>query len=281
MSERELSIGFSPCPNDTFIFDALINGKIETNGLHFSEHLLDVEELNKRAFEESSDITKLSIFAYSLVADKYEILDAGSALGNNNGPLLIAKKKIDIYNLDKYKIAIPGIHTTANFLLSALFPKAKNKVEMLFSDIENAINNGDVDAGLIIHETRFTYQQNGFIKIIDLGQRWEAKTGLPTPLGCIAIKRTLPKEIKNEVNSLIRKSIEEAFKSPERALPYCEKHAQEMSNDIMLRHIILYVNNYSLSLGTVGRQAIKSMYEIAFDLKLLKKIPENIFSLTE
>jgi 1,4-dihydroxy-6-naphthoate synthase len=280
-NKQTLSLSFSPCPNDTFIFDSLIHGKIDTDGLLFTENLLDVEELNKRAFNELSDITKLSIFAYAKVADKYQILDAGSALGTKNGPLLISKKKLDVYNLDKYKIAIPGKHTTANFLLSALYPTVVNKVEMLFSDIETAIENETVDAGVIIHETRFTYQQKGLIKALDLGQRWERKTGLPIPLGCIAIKRSLPNEIKIKVNTLIRKSIEQAFIHPEGALPYCKLFAQDMNHEVMLRHIILYVNNYSLTLNDKGKEAITTLYEYATALGLLEKMPEDIFSIIE
>ena len=277
MSNQTLSIGYSTCPNDTFIFDALINGKIDTQGYTFETILTDVEELNVKSFDESLDITKLSIFAYSQVADKYQILDAGSALGTKNGPLLISKKKINVYQLEKYKIAIPGKHTTANFLLTALFPNITDTVEMVFSDIIPAMERGDVDAGVIIHETRFTYQQLGFSKVLDLGQRWERKTGLPIPLGCIAIRRSLPEEIKMQINTLIRKSIEQAFINPEGALPYCKKYSQEMSNEIMLQHIILYVNNYSLSLGDDGREAITTLYEYAHQLGLLESEPKNIF----
>jgi len=277
MSNQTLSIGYSTCPNDTFIFDALINGKIDTQGYTFETILTDVEELNVKSFDESLDITKLSIFAYSQVADKYQILDAGSALGTKNGPLLISKKKINVYQLEKYKIAIPGKHTTANFLLTALFPNITDTVEMVFSDIIPAMERGDVDAGVIIHETRFTYQQLGFSKVLDLGQRWERKTGLPIPLGCIAIRRSLPEDIKMQINTLIRKSIEQAFINPEGALPYCKKYSQEMSNEIMLQHIILYVNNYSLSLGDDGREAITTLYEYAHQLGLLESEPKNIF----
>ena len=275
---QALKIGFSTCPNDTFIFDALINGKIETGDLHFETHLADVEELNVLAFKEHLDITKLSMFAYAKLADKYQILDSGSALGKNNGPIIISKKKLNLQQLENYTIAIPGKNTTANFLLTALFPQVKNKVEMLFSDIENAITKGDVDAGLIIHETRFTYEQHGFVKLLDLGQLWEQKTSLPIPLGCIAIKRSLPDDIKITVNNLIRKSIDQAFRLPEGALPYCRKHAQEMSNDIMLRHIELYVNTFSLSLGEEGREAITALFKIAHQMELISAIPEAIFS---
>lgn len=277
MNNQTLSIGYSTCPNDTFVFDALINGKIDTQGYTFDPILTDVEELNVKSFDESLDITKLSIFAYSQVADKYQILDAGSALGTKNGPLLISKKKINVYQLEKYKIAIPGKYTTANFLLTALFPNITDTVEMVFSDIIPAMERGDVDAGVIIHETRFTYQQLGYSKILDLGQRWERKTGLPIPLGCIAIRRSLPDEVKTHINILIRKSIEQAFINPEGALPYCKKYAQEMSNEIMLQHIILYVNNFSLSLGDDGREAITTLYEYAHQLGLLENEPKNIF----
>ena len=211
MQKTNLSLGFSTCPNDTFIFEALVNNRFEAEGLEFTTHLTDVEELNKKAFSGTYDITKMSMFAYSQLSEHYQILDSGSALGTNNGPLLISNKKINIYQIEKYNIAIPGKNTTANFLLTALYPQVQNKTEMLFSEIEDAILNGEVDAGLIIHESRFTYQQKGLQKIIDLGQRWERRTGLPVPLGCIAIKRNLPEEIKIKVNNAIKKSIEIAF----------------------------------------------------------------------
>ena len=277
MQKTTLSLGFSTCPNDTFIFEALVNNRFEVEGLELTTYLTDVEELNQKAFTATYDITKLSTFAYSQLSDQYQILDSGSALGTNNGPLLISNKKINIYQIEKYNIAIPGKNTTANFLLTALYPQIQNKTEMLFSDIEDAIVNGDVDAGVIIHESRFTYQQKGLQKVIDLGQRWERRTGLPVPLGCIAIKRNLPDEIKIKVNNAIKKSIEVAFANPEQALSYCKQYANTMTNEIMLQHIVLYVNKYSLSLGDEGKEAINTLYEFAQNMGMINNELKEIF----
>ena len=183
----KLRIGFSPCPNDTFIFDAMVHGKIDTEGLEFDIILADVEELNKMAFDAALDVTKVSSHAYTYIADNYLILDSGSALGFGNGPLLIAQRNFSPDEVDDLCIAIPGRFTTANLLLSIAWPRALNRKEYLFSEIENAILKGDVDAGLIIHETRFTYQKRGLVKIADLGEYWTNLTGLPLPLGNIVV----------------------------------------------------------------------------------------------
>ncbi|MFK7904248.1 MAG: 1,4-dihydroxy-6-naphthoate synthase, partial [Chitinophagales bacterium] len=251
-----LSLGFSPCPNDTFIFDALVNQKIDMDGIDFNFHIADVAELNKMAFEGSLDITKLSYHALGYVLDKYELLHAGSALGNNCGPLLIAKDEIDLEKVSNLKIAIPGKFTTANFLLSLAFPNAQNKEEMLFSEIEEAVLKGRADAGLIIHENRFTYQEKGLKKIIDLGEYWEIQTKLPIPLGGIVIRRGLPTDVKKKINSLVKQSVERALNNPSDTLSYVGQYAQEMNPDVMMQHIELYVNKYSVDLGERGRKAI-------------------------
>ena len=190
----KLTLGFSPCPNDTFIFDAMVHHKIDTEGLEFEVVMEDVEELNQRAFAHELDITKLSFHAYAYLINRYVLLSAGSALGNNCGPLLIAKKEMSEKEINNSKIAIPGKFTTANFLLGLAYPKAQNKIPVLFSEIEEAILSGKVDAGLVIHETRFTYHERGLVKIIDLGEYWEGDTGLPIPLGGIVVKRGLSTE---------------------------------------------------------------------------------------
>lgn len=274
---QTFSLGYSTCPNDTFIFDALVHKKINTQGFDFKLTLADVEVLNKKAQEQALDITKLSTFAYAGVADNYQILDSGAALGYNNGPLLIAKKNMTIDEINNARIAIPGINTTAHFLFSILFPGAQNKTEILFSDIEKAIGNDIVDCGLIIHETRFTYAQHGFTKLADMGELWEQKTGMPIPLGCIAIKRSLPYETKHTIETLIRESVEYAFSHPEEALLYCKQHAQEMSSQVMQQHIQLYVNNFSQSLSDKGKNAIEFFYEKALQTGKLIKKPQNIF----
>lgn len=266
-----LTLGFSPCPNDTFIFDALVNKKIDTEGLSFELTIADVEKLNKLAFQHSLDITKVSYYAYACLMQDYIVLDAGSALGNNCGPLLISKPENQNSKIEGLTIAIPGKYTTANFLLSLAFPEAMNKIEMLFSDIENAILQNNVDAGLIIHENRFTYQDKGLIKIIDLGEYWEAKTGLPIPLGGIVIKRSLPSAISQKVNHVLRKSVEYALANPASSREYVRQYAQEMAENVRKQHIQLYVNNYSISLGNTGRNAVKTLFEWAQKNTLIAK----------
>jgi len=274
-----LSLGFSPCPNDTFIFDALVNNKFDRNGTNFSVQLADVEQLNKMAIEGVLDVTKLSFGVIPEVSDKYQILDAGSALGRGCGPLLISREYIpaDHEVLSQLKIAIPGRKTTANLLLSMAFPGIWQKEEMLFSEIEGAVLSGKVDAGLIIHENRFTYQSKGLKKIIDLGEYWENKTNMPIPLGCIAIRRSLPDKLKKDVSVLIRKSIQSAFDHPEAPMDYVAAHSQEMSKEVMKKHIALYVNDYSLSLGNKGTEAIRLLLETGLKNQLVRKSVEPLF----
>jgi 1,4-dihydroxy-6-naphthoate synthase len=273
----KITLGFSPCPNDTFIFDALVHNKINTENFLFDLSLEDVETLNERAFSEYYDVSKLSFFAYALVSDKYQLLNSGSALGYKCGPLLISKNHIDIADVSTKKIAIPGKYTTANFLFSIAFPEAKNKTEMLFSEIETAIVNGTVDAGVIIHENRFTYEQKGLKKIIDLGEYWEKQTGMPVPLGGIAVKRSLPEETKHKIDRMIKESVEFAFTNPKSGYDFIKAHAQEMSEEVMYKHIGLYVNKYSVSLGDDGRKAIQRMLELAAEKKIIPALHSDIF----
>jgi 1,4-dihydroxy-6-naphthoate synthase len=241
----------------------MVHRRIDLEGLEFKVHLADVEALNRSAFAEESDVTKLSFHAYAHCADQYVLLDAGSALGRNCGPLLISKRPISTGEVARgcLAIAIPGRYTTANFLMGLAFPAARNKTELLFSDIEPAVADGRYDAGLIIHENRFTYEQKGLRKIIDLGEFWEGETGAPIPLGGIAIRRSLPDEIKQTVNRVIRRSVEYAFAHRDASLPFVREHAQEMSEDVMYKHIDLYVNGYSLDLGAGGRHAVEVLFE--------------------
>jgi 1,4-dihydroxy-6-naphthoate synthase len=259
----KLSLGFSPCPNDTFIFDAMIHGKIDTEGLEFDVHLGDVEELNQQAFAGNLDVTKLSYHAYAYLTDKYCLLDAGSALGNNCGPLLIARAPMPQEEIIEAKIAIPGKYTTANFLLGYACPQARHKVEMLFSDIEDAVLRGDVDAGLIIHENRFTYQQKGLVKLVDLGEYWENSTQMPIPLGGIVIRRDLPPDFQLKVNRVLQRSVQFAFDNPKSSLAYVRAHAQEMDEAVMYQHIELYVNDYTETLGERGRAAVQHLFDVA------------------
>tara|TARA_R110001592_G_scaffold302663_1_gene574580 strand:- start:375 stop:1220 length:846 start_codon:yes stop_codon:yes gene_type:complete len=277
---ESLTIGFSPCPNDTFIFDALVNHKIDTEGLEFDVYLGDVEDLNQKAFKDELDITKISYHAFGHLTNDYVLLDTGSALGKGCGPILVQSSKFKVQSLEdlsSVKIAIPGKYTTANFLLSIAHPEAINKVEMLFSDIENAVLNNEVDAGLIIHENRFTYFEKGLEKIIDLGEYWEKTTGALIPLGGIIIKRNLPAEIIKKVNRLLRKSIEYAFDNPESPLTYMQENAQEMDKKVMMQHVELYVNKYSLDLGGEGRNAIIQMFNLAQQKGIIPKIEKKIF----
>lgn len=277
---KKLTLGFSPCPNDTFIFDALIHHKIDTEGFNFEVYLGDVEDLNNKAFNSELDITKVSYHAYGYLTDNYVLLDAGSALGKGCGPLLIQNSKLKIQNsedLSSVKIAIPGKYTTANFLLSIAHPEATNKVEMLFSDIENAVINGDVDAGLIIHENRFTYQDKGLEKIIDLGEFWEESTGALIPLGGIVMKRNLPRETILTFNKMLKKSIEYAFKNPESPLNYMKEHSQEMDEHVMMQHVELYVNKYSIDLGIEGKKSISQLFNIAQEKGIIPKLTNELF----
>ncbi len=259
----KLSLGFSPCPNDTFIFDAMIHSKIDTEELEFEVFLKDVEELNHMAFAGELDVTKLSYHAFAYLTDRYRLLNAGSALGNNCGPLLIAKVPKTQAEIINGTIAIPGKYTTANFLLGYAFPEAQRKVEMLFSDIENAVLNGEVDAGLIIHENRFTYQQKGLVKIADLGELWETNTGMPIPLGGIVVKKSLPEAIQQKVDRVLRRSVQFAFDHPRSSLDFVRAYAQEMDEAVMYQHIELYVNRYTLELGSQGRAAVQHLFDVA------------------
>ncbi len=253
-----LTIGFSPCPNDTFIFDALVNGGIDTGDITFEPVLEDVETLNRWALEGKLDITKLSFPAYFKTADRYRLLNAGSALGKGVGPLLIAHTDQSFSNADvnKASIVLPGVNTTANLLFSFAFPDAANKAFRVFHEIENAVVNKEADLGVIIHENRFTYQQKGLHKVVDLGQHWEEKMGVPIPLGGIVIKKSLGNDVYEQVNELIHQSLQQSFKSYPAVSNYVKKHAQAMSEDVMRQHIELYVNDYSLDLGVDGKKAI-------------------------
>ena len=235
----------------------------------------DVETLNQKAFKRELDITKLSFHAFAYVTKQYQLLDAGSALGNGCGPLLVANSKSKVQSFTK--IAIPGKYTTANFLLSLAFPEATNKKEFLFSDIEDAVLSGKADAGLIIHENRFTYEQKGLVKLIDLGEYWETLTQSPIPLGGIVVKRELPIEIKNKVNRIVRKSVEYAFANPASSRSFVKAHAQAMSEEVMQKHIELYVNNYSVDLGAEGKRAINTLFDKAQEVGVINKIEEELF----
>ena len=287
----KLTLGYSPCPNDTFIFDALVNKKIDTEGLEFDTVLEDVETLNKWSFDGKLDITKLSYPAFFKNPDKYVLLNSGAALGKGVGPILISKSKIEDPRLpdgqgksevERSTIALPGENTTANLLFSFAYPGAKNKIFMRFDKIENFVLNesskvtpsgGDSEGalGVIIHENRFTYQQKGLYKIVDLGEYWETNMNVPVPLGGIAIKRSVDKKTSKQIEQLIKKSIEFSFSNYPSIADYVRQHSQEMSEDIMRKHIDLYVNDFSRDLGINGKQAIETLYKVA-----IKQLPGDI-----
>lgn len=274
----QLSLAYSTCPNDTYIFEAIANNKI-VNDFQFSISLADVQELNNKAIERSYDVSKISFAAYPFISADYQILDSGSALGFNCGPLLITKTNYAAENdqINNLNIGIPGKLTTANLLLSIAYPHANQKKEMLFSDIEDALLNNKIDAGLIIHENRFTYESKGLKNIIDLGEFWQNNFHFPIPLGCIVVKRSLPESVKQEINEQIKLSILHAKNDLQSAMSYIKEHAQEMSEDVMKQHIHLYVNDFSLSLGEVGRSAIDFLFQKGNEVGLLPKIVGETF----
>lgn len=273
----KLSLGISPCPNDTFMFDAMINGKIDTEGLFFDVLIADVEELNKKALSKSLHIAKISYHAFIYLINDYVLLDSGSAMGRGCGPLLISRSLMNTSGLRTSKVAIPGKYTTANFLLNIYAPELKDKVEIIFSEIEDAILSSEVDAGVIIHENRFTYASKGLLKIIDLGEFWTELTPLPLPLGGIVVNRNLSTSIQKKINRVLRRSVEFALKNPKESYTFIRKHAQEMDEKVLYKHIELYVNNYSLDLGVDGKNAVKYMFKKAIDLSMISELKENIF----
>ncbi|MFQ6119090.1 MAG: menaquinone biosynthesis family protein [Methanosarcinales archaeon] len=274
---KKLYLGYSPCPNDTFIFYALTHQKIATDNIIFKEVLEDVETLNFMALEGVLDITKVSYHAFGYLRDKYCLLRSGSALGFGCGPLVIAKEPFNIEELENKKIAIPGKLTTAHLLLQLMTQKIKNVVVMQFDKIIDAVFKEKVDAGLIIHESRFTYQNYGLKKIIDLGDWWEKETGLPIPLGGIIIKRSLGSDIIKKVDNAIHRSIEYAYANPEKTKDYIKAHAQELDSDVIQQHICLYVNDYSLDLGEDGIFAVQYLFEKAQEKGILPKSDFPLF----
>lgn len=276
--QTHFSLGFSPCPNDTFMFDAMVHGKIDTEGLSFDVRLEDVETLNRNAESGVLDITKVSFAAFTRLTDQYQLLNSGAALGNGVGPLVISLNQ-DVNPEDsQIRIAIPGKNTTANFLFSLFFPKAKNKTEMIFSEIENALLKGKADIGVIIHENRFTYAQKGLKKLYDLGELWEKETGQPVPLGGIVTRKIFSEEVKEKIDRIVRRSVEFAFANPESSRTYVKQHSQEMEAHVIQQHINTYVNDFSVELGERGRDAINTLFEKSLSAGLISHIPSRIFA---
>lgn len=273
----KLRLGFSPCPNDTFLFHALLHKLVEGPKVHWEPHMEDVESLNQLALTGQLDVTKLSFHAYAYCAHLYQLLNTGSALGFGCGPLLIARSFLTDEQIRDSVIAIPGELTTAHFLFKMAYPEAKNTRTIVFSDIENAILNEEVDAGVIIHENRFTYMDKGLIQIKDLGAYWEEKTGLPIPLGGIFVRRDLSLDLKLAIEQAIGESVRFGWAHPEASTDFIRCHAQEMAPDVIRQHIQLYVNAFTEDLGQRGREAVTGMYGQASDLHLIPAIPESIF----
>ncbi len=274
---QPLTLAISPCPNDTFIFDAMLHNKVDTEGLEFNLIFADVEQLNQAAFQQKYDISKLSYHAYAYTSDNYNLLRSGSALGNNCGPLLISKNELTETEINAASICLPGKYTTANLLFSLRYPDAKNKKYILFSEIEKEVLDQHFDAGVIIHENRFTYQQKGLKKLIDLGEYWEATYQSPIPLGGIIIRRNIDKEIQLAVERVIKRSVEFAFTFPDSSKEFVAQHAQEMSAEVCQQHIQLYVNKYSVELGFEGELAVNTLYKIAHEKQIIPELNQPIF----
>lgn len=272
-----LTLGFSPCPNDTFIFDAMVNGKIDTHGIMFDYKLEDVETLNQWALEDKLDITKLSYNTFLHVADKYALLNSGSALGKGVGPLLISKVPVELSELKNMRVAIPGENTTANLLMSLALPDVKDKKVYVFNEIEDAVLSGEVDAGLIIHENRFTYQSKGLFKLMDLGDWWEQTVNAAIPLGGIVVRRNMDSKLATTIDGIIKKSVLYGWKYYPELSPFVTCHAQEMEESVMRQHIELYVNEYTTTLGTTGKYAIDTLFDKALEVGFIKSKPDNIY----
>ncbi|OGW31168.1 MAG: 1,4-dihydroxy-6-naphthoate synthase [Nitrospirae bacterium GWF2_44_13] len=276
---RTLSLGYSPCPNDTFIFYALVHGKIDTGGLKFKEILLDVETLNLSAMKRELDITKVSYNAFGNLRDDYCLLRSGGALGRGCGPLVVASKECEMKDLKGKTIAIPGELTTAYLLLQLYDPDFRSNVKaMPFHEIMGAVKEGKADAGLIIHEGRFTYSSYGLKKIIDLGAWWEKETDMPIPLGCIIAERSLGIDVISKIERLIRESVQYAMSRPEMlGVKYIKEHSRELDDSVIDEHIKLYVNDYSIDLGDDGIRAVRKLLDMAEERGIIKKSSKPVF----
>lgn len=253
---RTLRLNISPCPNDTFMFDAIVNGRIECEGIEFRTEYHDIEELNAAVMAGEPDVSKISCAVLPAITSQYRLLGSGAALGRGNGPLLVRRRG---ERGPIRRIAVPGLHTTANVLIQRLFPEIEERTPLLFSQIAAAVERGDYDAGVLIHEGRFVYERRNLELVADLGLEWEARTGLPLPLGAIVVRRDIPAEVQSLIEQSLRRSIEYAFAHPLLSRPYVKSHAQEMEDDVIDKHIALFVNDFSLDLGTEGRSAMRAL----------------------
>jgi 1,4-dihydroxy-6-naphthoate synthase len=276
--KRRLSLGFSPCPNDTFIFHALVHGLVPCDGVSFTERLEDVETLNGLALSGVLDVSKISYHLLGHILSEYVLLRSGGALGRGCGPLLVAREPLDPRRLAGKKIALPGRYTTAALLLRLFDPSLADFVYLPFDRIMPAVADGSVAAGVIIHESRFTYASHGLVKLLDLGEWWERETGHPIPLGGIAAKRSLGAETLLALEDAIAGSVERAFAQPADARPYIRAHSQEMSDEVCDAHIGLYVNGFSRALGPEGEAAVRFLLERARAAGIVPASPLPLFA---
>ena len=256
MQNRVLRLAISPCPNDTFMFDAIVNKRIDLEGYTFDVEYHDIEQLNERVLSGEAEVSKCSTALLGAVGERYRLLDSGSALGRGNGPLLV-RRKGDTTPIRR--IAVPGQYTTANALVGRLFPAIEERVPMLFSEIAKAVEAAEFDAGVLIHEGRFVYERRNLELVADLGLEWERRVGLPLPLGSIIISKSLGEEVARDMERLIRRSIECAFAHPELSREFIKSHAQELEDEVIDKHISLFVNDFSLTLGDEGRRAVEEL----------------------
>lgn len=254
----KLRLSISPCPNDTFMFDALINGRVDCEGLEFCVRFADIEELNRGVVDGGTDVCKISYAVLPRIADRYMVLNSGSALGRGNGPLLVSRREVSTDD-PELRIAVPGDHTTANLLMRSLFPAITDRTPVLFSEIADRVADGEFDAGVLIHEGRFTYADRGLRLVADLGAEWERVSGMPLPLGAIVVSRHLPRQVQQAVDRVVRRSVEYAMRNPRASAEFVRGHAQELSDEVTRSHIELFVNDYSVDLGADGREAARRL----------------------
>lgn len=272
-----LTVGYSPCPNDTFLFHALVHGLVGDPKVRWEPHLHDVETLNEMALSGTLPVTKLSFHGYAHCWEQYQLLRTGSALGFGCGPLLITRPDVDFSDPRNLRIAVPGRLTSAHFLMMLAYPRVHNKEFLVFSEIEQAVLDGRFDAGVIIHENRFTYQEKGLVLVQDLGAWWEQSTGGPIPLGGIAVRRDLDEDLKRSIERGLAESVRYAWKHPSHSAGYVACHAQAMDAEVMKKHIDLYVNSFTEDIGIPGRSAVERMYSEAFSHGLLASLPQAVF----
>lgn len=258
----KLRLNISTCPNDTFMFDAMIHRRIDTEGLEFDLFMGDIEELNQEALQGTPHISKLSYAVVPRVSDRYQVLNSGSALGRGNGPLLVSRHKLYPDELGDVCVAIPGEYTTANRLLSVIFPEISRRRVYLFSDVADAVMSDECDAGVLIHEGRFTYRKKGLQLVADLGEEWEKRTGLPLPLGAIVVSRELDPALRHTIDRVLRRSVTYAMAHPQASAEFVREHAQELDDEVMRSHIELFVNAYSVDLGEEGRRAVMRLLDL-------------------